>query len=287
MKYPLVSIVIATKNEEKNIRTCILSIADQTYPKDKIEIIIVDNNSNDRTTMIVKKIIAHHAEEFHKCALCNHGPERSAQRNYGSRLAKGEYILFLDADMSVSKNVIEECVEKFQTRSDSAPLIGIYIPERIIGDSFWCRVRDFERSFYTATVIDAVRFFPKKVWQTAGGFDENLVGPEDWDFDRRVRAMGAVCWIRSPLYHDERDLTISSYMNGKTYYMDSLLKYREKWGRQDKEVKKQLGLSYRYIGVFVENGKWKKLLAHPILTGGMFWLRGLVGIAYLRKSLFK
>ena len=40
---PLVSVVITTKNEEKNIETCIKSILGQSYPKAKIEIIVVDN----------------------------------------------------------------------------------------------------------------------------------------------------------------------------------------------------------------------------------------------------
>ena len=49
----------------------------------------------------------------------------------------------------------------------------------------------------------------------------------------------------------------------------------------DKDIKKQFGLTYRYFGVFLENGKWKKLLSHPILTVGMYFLRFLVGVSFL------
>ncbi|GCC09993.1 N-glycosyltransferase [archaeon] len=45
----LVSIIITTKNEEKNIANCLESIRTQSYPSEKIEIIVVDNNSTDRT----------------------------------------------------------------------------------------------------------------------------------------------------------------------------------------------------------------------------------------------
>ncbi|MBU4299200.1 glycosyltransferase [Patescibacteria group bacterium] len=54
MNFPLVSVVITTKNEEKNIENCLKSILNQTYPRDKIEIIVVDNNSSDRTKEIVQ-----------------------------------------------------------------------------------------------------------------------------------------------------------------------------------------------------------------------------------------
>ena len=56
--------------------------------------------------------------------------------------------------MILSRTLIEECVSSI----DSSNTDAFYIPERIVGDGFWIKVRDFERSFYTGTVIDAVRF---------------------------------------------------------------------------------------------------------------------------------
>jgi len=52
---PLVSVIIPTLNEEKNIGRCLESIGKQTYPKERIEVIVVDNNSMDKTRKIVKK----------------------------------------------------------------------------------------------------------------------------------------------------------------------------------------------------------------------------------------
>ncbi|MCD6398764.1 MAG: glycosyltransferase, partial [Candidatus Aenigmarchaeota archaeon] len=140
---------------------------------------VVDNDSIDRTKEIVK--------EFKKrftplnVQLFNRGPERSAQRNFGVEKANGKYILYLDADMILSENVVSECVEKCE-RED---LIALYIPERIIGEGFWIKIRDFERSFYNATIIDCVRFVRRDKFLEIGGFDESLTGPEDWDFDKK------------------------------------------------------------------------------------------------------
>lgn len=270
-KLPLVSVVITTKNEEKNIERCLRSIKNQSYPQNKIEIIVVDNNSTDKTKEI--------AEKFTE-KVFNKGPERSAQRNFGIKKAKGKYILFLDADMSLSEKVIEECVDKF-LEDGNKNLVGLYIPERILGDSYWCKVRDFERSFYNGTVIDCVRFFPKKIWEKAGGFDENLTGPEDWDFDKKVRNTGKTDIVKSKIYHNESDFSIIKYLKGKSYYAKSFDKYINKWGKDDPDIKKQFGLWYRYFGVFLENGKWKKMIRYPVSAISLLILKILIGYRYL------
>lgn len=267
--YPLVSLIVTTKNEEKNIANCLQSIKDQSYKN--IEVLVIDNNSIDRT----KKIV----DEFRRSlSFYTHGPERSAQRNFGVNKAKGEYILYLDADMILSKDVVKECIEKIQDKPD---LIALYISEIVMGDSFWCKVRRFERSFYDATVIDCVRFVSKKAFLDVDGFDKNMSGPEDWDFDKKIRQIGKTCLINTPIYHNEQGFNLLYYLNKKSYYIQSFDAYVEKWGRDDVDVKKQLGINYRYFGVFVENDKWKKLLSHPILTFGMYFLKGVVGFVYI------
>lgn len=80
---PLVSVVITTKNEEKNIENCLESISQQIYPRDEIEIIVVDNNSTDRTKEIVQSF-KQSTLKLYKLSdfqLFNWGPERSAQGN--------------------------------------------------------------------------------------------------------------------------------------------------------------------------------------------------------------
>jgi glycosyltransferase involved in cell wall biosynthesis len=265
---PLVSVVITTKNEEKNIENCLQSIKNQTFKN--IELIVVDNFSEDKTAELAKKYAA---KVYFK------GNERSAQRNYGAQVAQGKYLIYLDADMILSPTVIEECVAKCERDNIGA----LYIPERIVGDGFWIKVRDFERSFYVGTVIDAVRFIRKDLFEKIAGFDESLIGPEDWDLDRRVKEIAHVGVIASALYHNEGRFNLKRYLGKKEYYLQSFENYIRKWGKDDPGIKKQLGISYRLSGVFIENGKWKKLLRHPIQTLGMFYLRFMVGISYLRS----
>lgn len=265
----LISLIITTKNEERNIEKNLESILAQNYPKEKLEIVVVDNNSRDRT----KEIALKYTEKVY-----NMGPERSAQKNFGVRKSKGEYFLHLDADMQLSKNVISECIEKC---SSDINIIALYIPEKIIGRGFWGKVRNFERSFYDGTVVDGVRFIRRDKFLEAGGFDEKIYACEDWDLDKKLKKLGKFDIIRSPLYHNELEFNLNKYLEKKKYYSKNVDVYIKKWGKNDPDVKKQFGFCYRFAGVFVENGKWRKLLRHPFLAGGMYFLRFLVGLKYL------
>ena len=266
----VVSVIVTTKNEEHNIGACLESLLHQSISH--LEMIVVDNFSEDKTTEIAQKFGA---------KVFQLGPERSAQRNYGAKKAHGKYILYLDADMRLSPKVIEECVNHCEADKD---ISGIYIPEIIIGKGFWIKVRRFERSFYDGTVIDAVRFVPKKAFLEVKGFDLLLTGPEDWDFDKKIRRLGKTVVTEANLEHDEGNFDLQNYLDKKSYYSKGFDLYIEKWGKDDPDILKQLKLWYRYIGVFTEQGKFIKLLVHPILTLGMYYLRFRVGLLYLFKK---
>ncbi len=303
MTEPLVSVIITTKNEERNIENCLKSIELQTYPARRIEIVVIDNNSSDKTKEIAKKYTP---KVFSK------GPERSAQRNFGMiNKAKGKYVMYLDADMILSSTVIERSVK----RLEKGDILALYIPEIVLGNAYWSKVRRFERSFYDGTAIDCVRIIKKDVFEEVGGFDLKMTGPEDWDLDKKIRNMGEVAvldkynfeeidqivkridfsksdWVDylaklSPLgliYHNEAEFNLKKYLQKKQYYGQSFKTYIGKWGENDSDVKKQFGLCYRYFAVFFTSDKRANLLKFPDLLLGMFFLRFLVGFNYLLKK---
>jgi len=298
----LVSVIVTTKNEEKNIANCLESVKIQTYPREKIEIIVVDNSSIDKTKEIAQKYTK---------KIYNQGPERSAQRNYGAQRAGGEWLLFLDADMILSPALIEKSIKKAQKEN----LVACYIPELILGASFFCQARRLERSFYDGTPIDAVRLIKTAVFKKVGGFDLSLTGPEDWDLDKRIRQEGRVDltstynfnqihqqlnrlsydnnFINSLfkisqkpiLYHNEVDSNLGKYLAKKAYYSANFDKYIKKWGENDPDLKKQLGPFYRYCLVFIERGGWKKIIRFPHLMMGVFLLKFLLGFNYLKQKI--
>lgn len=299
----LVSVIVPCRNEEKNIGNCLLSIKNQSYKN--IEIIVVDDNSTDRTVEVSKKFTD-------KVIVNKNCLERSKSRNLGASKSVGKYLLFLDADMILGKDVVFGAAKEIE-KDDK--LLGLYISEIILGNNFWQKCRRLERSFYDGTVVDCVRFVKKDVFDRMGGFDEKLTGPEDWDFDKRVRKEGKVKLLGnvdfeklnkfansldyknsfvdklflckdSVIFHNELGLNLPKYLAKKKYYACNFRKYIENWGKEDWDIKRQFGLRYRYLVVFCENrAKIYRILKHPILFLGIFIMRFLVGAIYLKTNI--
>ena len=274
------SVVITTRNEEANIANCIRAF---DAVRDEVEVIVVDNNSTDATKRIAAELGA---------KVLDKGPERSAQRNLGWRTATAEWVIVLDADMILPEETIAEILSS-AARLESAPYqdgrvetparpLAYWIPEVRTGTGIRVKARNFERSFYDGTCIDALRLFHKSVLEKTGGYDENLIaGPEDWELDIRVLATGAKCAVlKNHLIHNEKQLTLKRMLEKKAYYTKSMAAYQAKWVGHP-ALRKQFGLYYRFLGVFIENGKWKKLISHPILAFVMYFERFAVGLTYL------
>ena len=260
------SVVVPTKNEEANIAACL----DAFEPfRDEVEVVVVDNESSDRTRAIA-------AERGVRVIV--KGPERCAQRNCGWRVAHGAFAMFVDADMIVSPETVREILDV--CTSEDAP-DAMYVPETRVGAGLRVKARNFERGFYDGTCIDGLRVVRRSLLERVGGYDESLVACEDWDLDRRLIAAGATTTTtRGGLLHNEARQSLKTLLKKKAYYSASVAAYRQKWG-DDAVCRRQFGLWYRYFGVFVENGKWKRLLRHPILAAVMYAERIAVGFTYL------
>ena len=279
------SVVITTRNEAANIANCIHAF---DAVRDEVEVIVVDNASTDDTKKIAADLGA---------TVLDKGPERCAQRNLGWQMAKAEWVIVLDADMILPQETIKEMLgiagrgqdlgrKTEDGRPDlsskvSSPL-AYWIPEIRTGSGIRVKARNFERSFYDGTCIDALRLFHKSILEKTGGYDESLIaGGEDWELDIRILETGAKCAIlKNHLVHNEKQLTLKRMLEKKAYYSKSMTAYQAKW-RGHPALKKQFGLVYRFFGVFVERGKWKRLLRHPVLAFVMYFERMAVGLIYL------
>ena len=196
------------------------------------------------------------------------GLERSIQRNIGMLRATGDAYLILDSDQSIEEGLIEEC-----TRLCGHGFSCIYIPEVLVVKSFFGKIRKFEREFYTGTAIDVPRFV---LANACGFFDEDLSGPEDSDWDRKLQGFRAIS--RKCLYHHD-NIGILQYFRKKAYYARSLRAFSRKWPDD-----KCLNFKYRCWTVFTEKGKWKKLVRHPFLSLGIFFIILIRGIIYVTNK---
>ena len=103
---PKISIIIPAKNEEKLIRNCLSSLQALDYPKEKLEIIVVDGLSTDHTMDV--------AREMGAIVLRNGKQTVSPGRNLGFENAKGELIAFTDADCIVDKQWLASSIKYFE-----------------------------------------------------------------------------------------------------------------------------------------------------------------------------
>lgn len=268
----LVSIVITSKNEELNIENILYSINLQTYKKK--EIILVDNFSTDKTLKIAKKF---------NIQLINHGKERSEQRNIGIRKSLGKYCLYLDADMILTPNLITSLIKKIKQKKTK----GIFIKEKIFGNTYLSKIRDYEREFYENSSIDAIRFFETNCFHEINGFDENITGQEDWDFSLRFQKKYNTTLLDYEIeksfltensiffskfinlkklkfeciMHNETSMNLQKYIDKKKYYVKTIENYKKKI---DKKIfNEQFGITGRLKIFFNSKKKIKNLLLKP------------------------
>jgi glycosyltransferase involved in cell wall biosynthesis len=211
------SIIITTKNEERNMKNILESLKNQTFQD--FEIIVVDNNSTDKTKEISKEYGA---------LVFNKGPERSAQRNFGVSKASGKYVLILDADMILEKNLIKEIYKIAEADKD---LKCITMKEVPYGKNFWAQCKKLELEFYTQSIDFelAPRWFDKKVFNDFKGFDEDQTGTEDWDLPERIYKKYPKKYLtKNKVFHNEADYGLFRILKKKFYYASKVTTYVKK-----------------------------------------------------------
>jgi len=262
----LVSVIIPTKNSAKHLRVVLEKVFAQSY--EKLEVLIVDNDSSDGTRQI--------AQEFNTQVL-NKGPERSDQKNFGVSNSRGEYVLILDSDCELEKNVIKECVELCQGGAD-----GVMIPLRHKGSGFWVKAKNLERICYDGDDdLESPWFIRRSAFKKVGGFNTNLVAGEDWDIAYRLRKEGYILVRnRSVMHHNLDNYSVKDAFIGKFYYGRKLNKYLQVG---NENVRRQIPF---FRTAYIRN--WKRLLSHPLLTLGFIFLKFvesaavLIGLVYER-----
>lgn len=193
---PTVSVVIPAYNEEKTLGSCLDSLVKQNT-KIPFEVIVVDNNSTDKTVEIVKTYVRKLDLTIIKESKKGRGPARQA----GFAAAAGDIIFSTDADTSVPVNWLEKFSHICQNPgvavvtgtyriTDLSPLqntcLNILQPAamtlyRICAGHFWLSGFNF-----------AIK---KNVYQESGGFDARLTAHEDIDLGFRVVKLGKIAFV--------------------------------------------------------------------------------------------
>lgn len=187
MSEPHISVIIPVFNDPDGIRTTLESALDQEY--DDYEIIPVDNNSDDETSIIVDQYGRMHDRVR---PVTESQPGSYAARNAGIEAAAGDVFVFIDADMSAPSDWLASIAAHLDR--EDCDYLGYAVDVYQNGDStFWGRYDEqlalpteqyFERKHFSPTCAVAVRSW---VFDELGGFISTLQSGGDKEF-------GIRCW---------------------------------------------------------------------------------------------
>jgi GT2 family glycosyltransferase len=215
---PKVSIVIVNLNGKHHLSECFKSIQELNYPKDKIELIVVDNGSKDGSVELIQNKYS-----YIKLLKNTKNEGFAKPSNDGARAATGEYVAFLNNDMRVQKNWLIELVNSLRT--NNAQCAGSVILNwdgklldfagggvNFIGLGFQDDFKKPIKEMESKLKEDKPLFFAcggamlvnKEMFLFAGGFDEDYFAYyEDVDLGWRLRVLGCniVLSVKSRVYH--------------------------------------------------------------------------------------
>jgi len=174
----MLSIIIPTKNEEEYLPKLLESIKKQTF-KD-YEIIVADNKSTDKTRKIAIK---------YKCKIVRGGLPGKA-RNRGAKVARGDILLFLDADTELkSKDFLDKAIKEFEKRKLDLAAPLMYLKgnklDKLYFD-FWNRFTELFQYSLTPFAGGWCIFIKKDLHDRIKGFDEKIILGEDSDYVQRA-----------------------------------------------------------------------------------------------------
>lgn len=267
------SVILPCYNEEKYIKGCIESIISNDYDKNKMEILIIDGMSSDRSRDIVKE----YTDIYSYIKLIDN-PKRyqTYALNLGITIAKGDTIIRIDCHATYSKHYIEKivqwmqkeeidnvggvCVARASADSNIARAIALAISHPFgVGNSY------FRVGLKGPKYVDTVPFgaFRKSIFEKIGLFEETFIASEDDEFNYRIIRNGGKILLDPEIY---------SYY----YARDNL-----------KALWKQF-FKYGYYKVLVLS-KYKSISSYRQVIPSLFIIFIVVGsvVSFIKPLLFK
>lgn len=175
-KSPLVSVVVPVYNMESFLPETLDSILASVYPN--FEVVVVDDGSKDASY----RIACSYAEKDKRVrAYTQPNGGACAARNHAVRLAKGEFILPVDADNLIEPGLITDSVKEIL----KDPSVKVVAPR---ADFFGERTGEWKLPPFSLhllarkNIMDTCALYRKVEWERAGGYCESIIAREDWEF---------------------------------------------------------------------------------------------------------
>lgn len=232
--FPLVSILIPAHNEEKVIARTVRAILRLDYPATRMEIIVINDNSQDRTGEILQKLQKEFGERKLKIITTdktNGGRGKSNALNIGFREAKGELIVVYDADNTpepmalrylvhtiLSSSKYGAVIGKFRTRNKQKNLLTKFI--NIEGLSFQWMAQGGRWMLFNLCTIPGTNFIIRKsVLDEIGGWDPKAIA-EDTEISIRIYQLGyKICFMPLAVTWEQEPENLKTWVKQRTRWV--------------------------------------------------------------------
>jgi cellulose synthase/poly-beta-1,6-N-acetylglucosamine synthase-like glycosyltransferase len=241
-------VVIPTYNAAKVLPHCLAALEHQSIPRERLDIIVVDDGSTDGTLDV--------AREYGARVVCQEHSNQSAARNKGAAAAMGEIVLFTDADCVPAANWVESMIRPF----DDPQVVGVKgryrtkqpgILPRFIQQEYEEKYRRLARSTDIDFVDSYSAGYRRKVLLDIDGFDPSFPAVEDIELSFRISSKGyrLVFAQDAVVYHRHRE-SYREYFRKKlwvaSWWVAVYRRHPEKVGndsRQPRVLLAQIGLA--------------------------------------------
>ncbi len=176
MKHSKVSVIIPVYNMELYLAETLESVLKSDYPN--FEVIVIDDESTDKSLSIAEH---YKNKDTRICIFSQPNKGASSARNNAIKKANGRYILPVDADNLISDNYISEAAKVL----DENPSVKLVSSEaEYIGDkSGQWHFENFSINLLCRrNLVDNCSMYRKSDWEKVGGYCNEILGREDWDF---------------------------------------------------------------------------------------------------------
>ena len=197
---PLVSVIIPCRNEARTMGECLDSVLGNGYPKDLMEVLVIDGMSTDGT----REIVSRYSAAYPYITLMDN-PRRIVPTalNLGIGRSRGEIIIRMDAHNTYAPDYIEKCVSSLLSLvADNVGGRWITVPgdeslrarciALALSHPFGVGNAHFRTGSRKPRLVDTVPFgcYRKSVFEKVGMFNENLVRNQDIEFNLRLKRHG-------------------------------------------------------------------------------------------------
>lgn len=194
-KTPHISVIIPAHNEEKTILRTLKSVSDLDYPKNKLEVIVINDGSKDKTEEVIRNYIK---GKFNFKLISHKNMGKAASMNKALKIAKGEFFACLDADSFVDSLTLKKMLFFYYQENDPllvivTPAMKVYQPSNLLQRVQWleylviiliARIVSHLDSLYVAP--GPFSLYRTSVIRKLGGFDKTSI-VEDQEIAYRVQ----------------------------------------------------------------------------------------------------